>query len=153
MSCTLFETQRIFFFIRLCREFEELANFEEMCFYLGLRYRYHRIIIEFWWDVRSHVDPNILNLDPDPGLYYHFWKKKLNQCIFKNFNNKMTPRKNQNFLLIWVSELWIYIWNITSFAFILSYIYPYQFLTFYWWVKILFLTRFFFQICFNERFH
>ena len=110
----------------------------------------HNIIIEFWWDARSLVDPNILNLDPDPGLYYQFWKKKLNQCIFKNFNNKMTPKKNQNFLLIWVSELWIYIWNITSFAFILSYIYPFQFLTFYWWVKILLLV--FNEILFPEFF-
>ena len=55
------------------------------------------------------VDPNTLNLDPgrdpDPGLYYQFWKKKFKtiweknnflfyKCIFcKNYKSKMSPKE------------------------------------------------------------
>ena len=88
----------------------------------------------------SVVDPNTLNLDPDPGfwpnldpdpgLFNQFWKKKLQislekhnflskKFIFKNYKNKCHVKK---FWLSWVSELWIYILILKSFVYILCFI-------------------------------
>ena len=69
------------------------------------------------------MDPNTLNLDPDPGfwpnldpdpgLYNQFWKKKFkiileknnflwNKYIFLNYKNKLSPKEIFNQLGLWI---------------------------------------------------
>ena len=77
-----------------------------------------RTITIGWTAVLWIQIPNTLNLDPDPGLCYQFWKKKKLKIIleknnflkkryifFKSYNNKMSPKE---MLVSWVSESWIY---------------------------------------------
>ena len=77
----------------------------------------------------SVVDPNTLNLDPDPGLpvYNQFWKKKFkiilgnnnllwNKYIFLNCKNKLSPKEIFNHL-----GLWIVGWYLKSYIFCLHF--------------------------------
>ena len=82
------------------------------------------------------MDPNTLNLDQDPdrGLYFQFWERKEKKIFlritifFKKvwwyifFQSIRTKWHLKKFVLSWVSELWIYVLNLTSFVYILSYI-------------------------------
>ena len=66
-------------------------------------------------------------MDPDPGLYNQFWKKKFEIILEKNnfLWNKyifLTIRTNCNLKKFLSSELLINILNLTSFASILTYI-------------------------------
>ena len=83
------------------------------------------------------MDPNTLNLDPDPrlwpnldpypdpGLYNQFWGKKfkiildkknflknLKHIFFDNYKNKMSPKGIFTQLSLW---MWIYLLNLTTF--------------------------------------
>ena len=70
--------------------------------------------------VISGVDPNTLNLDPDPGVYYQLKKKKFKISLAKNYYLKTslffkTRRSNchpMKLLISWVFELLIYILNL-----------------------------------------
>ena len=71
-----------------------------------------------------------MNFDPNPGLYSQVWKKKFKNIFEKKFSRKKvyvltltTTKCHLNkFSLSCVSELWIYILNLTHFYLLLFYI-------------------------------